>query len=425
MDSNEIMAALSKEISVLNQNIDKQVSEGAIVKGDVAKLAERLEAFAKIAQAAVVSKEMDASNPANFWKTEKDANGFAEFLADGPLASYAHKYAGTPIFKGRVAKTIDANSVGTDADGGYLAPTEFSSYLLDRGLSYGQSLSRFPRQQVIGKSFDIATDDTDLTALWAVNGAGATSEDHTKLVQKMVFNHVALTPKTMYALRALSNKLFIQSRFAVANMVGNSLAKSINKLMAYSVWKADGTDDVINGAVTGIAHKSGIGEVNLTTASQLYTTNATGSPGNSDATVKGMDAIVKMMNLATTRAYQPDSAFYCHRITLNSLYTLKDTVGQPIIRDAFVAGFGNVPVIRGYPVVVDEIFDHQDVSSSNGDCLLVFGSATQGGVIGYNQDVRISLSEHVRFLQNQMLWKAEIEADFQVTDVGAWARIVV
>lgn len=423
MNPIEAMAALQKEIADLNTRIDKS---DTVQKADIAKLIERLDAYGKMTEpGSELDKVLPTSNPMSFWQTKRAGLGFADFLADGPLKKYHDENRHQPIFKDRLNKISDAMSVATVADGGYLAPTQYSSYILDRGLSYGQTLSRFPRVPVVGKDFDIACNDTDLAALWAVSGGGSTSEDHTKTAQKMVFGHVTLTPKTMYAVRFATNKLLRQSRFAIANLVGNDLAKAIAKRTAHAVWLADGTDDATNGNVDGIKTKSGIGEVNLTTASQLYTVNATGSPADSDATVKGMDAIVKCMNKATSRAYQEDTAFYCHRVTLNDMYSLKDTTGQPIVRDVFVNGFGMTPTIRGYPVITDEIFDYADGGSSAGDMLLVFGSAQQGGAIGYNEEVAISFSEHVRWLNNQSGWKAEIEIDFQVTDVGAWSRILV
>ena len=420
MDIAEQINLISKEIKDLDAKISKA---DEVSKADVKKLIDRLADYDKVVETAEESEIYKGT--ASFWKSKKTAMEFCDFLADGPLAFKKDAFSGSPLHKDRLNKISDAGSVGTSADGGYLAPSLFSSYILDRGLSYGQTLSLFPRQQVAGKDLDIATNDTDLSAKFAVAGGGTTSEDHTKTADKMTFGHVTLTPKTVYAVRFASNKLLRQSRFAIANIVGNDLAKSINKLMAYCVWKADGTNDATNGDIDGIKTKSGIGEVNLTTASQLYTTSATGSPADSDATVKGMDAIVKMMNLATSRAYQPDSGFFMHRITLNNLYSIKDTTGNPIIRDVFVQGYGLRPTIRGYPVFIEEIFDHADQTGSVGDMLVAFGSPSQGGVIGYTDQLAISFSDHVRWLNNQSGWKAEMELDFQVTDVGAWSRIMV
>jgi HK97 family phage major capsid protein len=331
METNEILQTLSKEINELGERIANSESETA-TKSDLAKIAERLEAYEK------VSLGGKATQRSKFWDSDAQASEFVDFLADGPLDGHINKATKSKLSASSISKADYAN-VGTDAEGGHLVPDLFSNTLQDRFNTYGMARQYHNVLPIDGGKLELPFNDGGSTALFKGEGVNA---DFTK----EEFSTVTLDPKIIIALSHASLSLLNQSRFSIADITGRALVTANGYREDFAVFRGTGASNTTSGGITGYDSDSNIAEVVLGALGDLFKVNATGTPD--DANPKGVDALVAAMNAVETYAMDGDTAWYMNRRTLNSLHTLKDTTGQPVIR----MGFNEAPfgALFGYPI---------------------------------------------------------------------------
>jgi len=409
METPEILNNLSKEISELNDRIEQSETETA-TKSEVKKLAERLEAYEKIATSG------KAPLKTKFWDSNEQADEFVSFITDAVLDGHISKGKQSQLRKDSLAKADYAN-VGTDAEGGHLVPELFSNTLQDRFNTYGQSRQYHDVYTIDGGSLELPFNDGGTTAQFKAEGVSAA-------VSKEAYDTVTLDPKVIKALSQASQSILNQSRFSIADIIGRGLVRAHGYREDYVIWRGTGASDADNGGITGYENDGNISEVTLGALGDLFKVNASGTPD--DANPKGVDALIACMNLVETYAFDGDTAWYCNRRTLNSLHSLKDTTGQPVIR----MGFNESPfgTLFGYPIRPLEIIGPNSEASLNEgsevDALMYFGNLRRAGAIGVTGQISLAYDPFYNFDAAISAWRLHSEFDFKVTDPSAIARIV-
>jgi HK97 family phage major capsid protein len=408
METTEILQTLSKEITELGDRIANSESETA-TKSDLTKIAERLEAFEKVSQGG------KAKQRTKFWDTDAQASEFVDYLIDGPLDGHINKAQKSRLQGSSLTKADYAN-ITTDGEGGHLVPELFSNTLQERFNSYGAARQLHDVYQIDGGSLELAFNDGGTTALFKSEGTNA---DYTK----EAFDTVVLNPKIIIALTAASQSLLNQSRFSIADIVGRALVRANGYREDFAVFRGTGASNDTSGGITGYENAS-IGEVELGAVGDLFKVNASGTPD--DANPKGVDALIQAMNTVDSYAIDGDTAWYMNRRTLNSLHSVKDTTGQPVIRMGFnESPFGS---LFGYPIRPIEILGPNSEAAidqaSEVDTLVLFGSLRRAGAIGVSGSVSIAFDDHYDFRAGLSAWRLFSEFDFKVTDPNAVARIV-
>ncbi len=409
METNEILNNLTKEINDLGERIATSESETA-TKGEVNRLAERLEAYEKI------NLSGKAKQRTKFWDSDAQASEFVDFLVDGPLDGQISKSQRAKLTKDSISKADYAN-ITTDSEGGHLVPDLFSNTLQERFDTYGNARQYHDTYQIDGGSLELALNDGGTTAKFK---GEAVNSDYTK----EVFDTVTLNPKVIIALTSVSQSLLNQTRFSIADIVGRALVRANGYREDFAVFRGTGASNDTSGSITGYENDANINEVELGALGDLFKVNASGTPD--DANPKGVDALIACMNLVQTYAITDDSAWYMNRRTLNSLHSVKDTTGQPVIRMGFnESPFGS---LFGFPIRPLEILGPNSEAAldqaSEVDTLVLFGSLRRAGAIGVSGSVSLAFDPNYDFRAGLSAWRLFSEFDFKVTDPNAVARIV-
>lgn len=217
-------------------------------------------------------------------------------------------------------EALNTLSVGTDTEGGYLAPDEFQTTLITaladenfmRGLAHVIQTSS-------GDS-KIPVVSTHGAASWvAENGAVSDSDE--------VFSQVSLSAHKLATFLKVSEELINDSVFNIEGYLAAEFARRIGAAEEEAFMKGDG-----NNKPTGIFHTTGGAGVGVTAAKQAEIT---------------ADEIIDLF-YSLRAPYRKSAVWIMNDSTVKMIRKLKDTTGQYLWQPALTAG--NPDTILGRPV---------------------------------------------------------------------------
>ena len=276
----------------------------------------------------------------------------------GPVADEETKAFGNFLRRGveRIApEEVKALTVGTDANGGFLAPKEFGSELI-------KLLNEFSPLRQYAKVIQISA--PSITYPRRVTGTAATwvAEIASRTASGMTFEQVTMTPHELATFTDVSNALLEDNIYDLEGELLSDFAESFARTEGLAFVKGTGA-----GQPFGIMAESGIAE--------LKTGVAANFPASNPA-----DVLVAMYHkIATT--YAQSGVWMMNRNTLAIVRQWKDGNGRYLVLDPITAGAPST--LLGRPVV--EMVDMDDIGADKNPILF-------GDMSGYRIIDRVGLT---------------------------------
>ena len=229
-----------------------------------------------------------------------------------------------------------ALSEATDSAGGYLVPTEYRAELIKRVPELSELFPHVRHVPVAGDSGEYPKLSTDVSITWG------RSENADLTETDPVFTQLTWTVRNMSAITYMSRELMSDAN--------PNIVQTITGLFSEAV--AAERDKVI-----------AIGNASNSQPEGIYSAS-----GLSSVAVSGSLTYAKLVELkyALARKYQRGARWVMNSTNLQRITALTDDNGQPIVRDALVAG--ETPRILGKPFSIQD-----DLPSTH----LLFGDLTQ------------------------------------------------
>ena len=255
-------------------------------------------------------------------------------------------------------KTLAPQTVGTAADGGYLAPTITAPEILRLIEEYGQARQYMRQYPMYGK---IVTVPHKLT------GATATRvNENTEITDtKVTLDTVTLTASKVAAILAMSTELEEDSIVDIGQYVNEQLAEAF----AYE-------EDTQFFAGTGSPHTG------LFNASSTYGVNTVSVANVADVTYNNLIDMVRGIKTW----YLRNAAWYMHRTVYGVLEKIKDGMDRPLFMNA---GDPLKSTLFGYPVRLIEAAPNSDVTTASMPFILL-GNITKS-LIGIKRELRVQI----------------------------------
>lgn len=223
----------------------------------------------------------------------------------------------------------NAQSTGTNTEGGYTVPTGFYDQLIDAQKAYGGMLDpgvSFVFDTASGNSLPIPTDND-------TSNAGAILTENTQVSgQDVTFGAVTLGAYTYTSkLVLVSNQLLQDSAFNLDTFLSNKLGVRIARAINNHFTVGDGSSKP-TGAVTAA------------------TLGATGASGETSSLV--FDDLIELEH-SVDPAYRKGARFMFADGTLKAIKKLKDSYGRYLWQPGLTVA-GEPPTINAYPYTVNQ-----------------------------------------------------------------------
>ncbi|WP_320202374.1 phage major capsid protein [Agrobacterium rosae] len=236
---------------------------------------------------------------------------------------------------------VKALTVGTDANGGYLAPEEFGNELIKLLREYSPIRQYARVVNVSAPEIKYPRRVTGTAATWV-------SEIGDRTETSMTFEQITLTPFELATFTDVSNQLLADNAYGLEGELLADYAESFGITEGLAFVKGTGV-----GQPKGIMTATGIKEVKTGVAAAFPATNPA-------------DVIIGMYHeLATTHA--ANGVWVMNRKTLGTIRQWKDGTGRYLVLDPISAG--GASTLLGRPIV--EIPDMDDIGA--GKYPILFG----------------------------------------------------
>lgn len=217
-------------------------------------------------------------------------------------------------------EALNTLSVGTDTEGGYLAPDEFQATLITALAD--ENIMRGLAHVIQTSSGDskIPVVSTHGAASWLVENGAVTDSDE-------VFSQVSLSAHKLATFLKVSEELINDSVFNIEAYLAAEFGRRIGAAEEEAFMKGDG-----NNKPTGIFHTTAGAQVGVTAAKQAEIT---------------ADEIIDLF-YSLRSPYRKSAVWVMNDSTVKAIRKLKDSTGQYLWQPALTAG--NPDTILGRPV---------------------------------------------------------------------------
>lgn len=348
MDIEDLMAAMKAILDVEGRSLtDDEVKQYENYEVELAN--KRTEAVRKRQHAYESPAPSDLQNvvhiaPAKADNTEDRA--FENYLRTGQANS-------------DLTRATNAQSAGTDSQGGFTVPEGFRQKLIEARKAFGgiaDTVESFPTDTGNPVEYPSIDDTANSGTITAENAAITGGAD-------LVFGTVTLgafkytSAGTGNAPLKVSVELLQDSAFDVAGLVASKLGTRIARKQA---------TDWVTGAGTTLPF--GIAHAGLTADTTLAAGNAL--------------TYQKLLDLETTLdpSWEQNAVWAMNKATWNAVRAITDTQGRPIVLEQAESGIGSAPgrMLLGYPVIIDQAFPNHTTLSAK---FAVLGDLREGYVI--------------------------------------------
>ena len=279
-------------------------------------------------------------------------------------------------------------SVGVDADGGYLVPTEFENFIV-KGLEEANVVRSIAKVISTNVERKVPIAATGSTAKWV-------AENATIPVSDVTFGQKTLDAFKLTNQLKVSTELLHDSMFNLEQYIGEEFARALGVAEEEAFCVGTG-----NGQPTGIFHATQGANVGVTAAGQ---------------TAIAFDDVVNLIH-ALKSPYRRNAVFLMHDTTVAAMRKLKDNNGQYLWQPSLQAGqpdrlFGYplytspyAPIIaRGALSVAFGDFSNYWIADRQGRTLqrlneLYAGNGQVGFLITQRLDAKVILAEGIQLLK--------------------------
>lgn len=297
---------------------------------------------------------------------------------------------------------LKANNEGTTTAGGFLTPDIVTPDLIMLRNEYGV-VRRDARKIPMSSDVQVVPIlSADATTQWGTENNANTPQDFT-------FANAGLTAKKLNVYNVFSTELRDDSLVDYASWAAKSMMYAIAKEEDRVFFKGNSTN-ATDGNIDGIfqsvykvdATKANIASLVLAPAGSIAT------PGN--LTIASYRSMVsKLPQYATNAKWYVSKGFFYTRMA-----NLGDALSGNGIGD-YANYWGPNPMFLGYPVVFVENLDTNLTANTPVLCL---ADLSVGCVLGDRMGIEVSVSDHVRFLEDSVVIRAKQRVAFNAFDKG-------
>lgn len=298
---------------------------------------------------------------------------------------------------GRDSATLKSLSEGTDSEGGYLVPDEFTAEILRLAEDFGVFRANARVLPMSKKLRDIPVLTTGVSATIVGESTQITESD-------AVFGNAQLVAKKLGAITAMSNELIADASVPIVQYLAEIFAEAIAGLEDTQGFQGSGSGSNFTGALIA----SGVNTVTMGSTKTAFT----------DVTY---DNLVDVMTSVKSGALQ-NAKWYMHRTVWANILKLEDTAGQKIAVQSVLNG--NQGLLLGYPVrLVEKMPANADTAVSTS--FILFGDLRRACLLGDRQEITLGVSQDATIGSNNLFEKnmsgiRVLERVGIVTAVGAY-----
>lgn len=202
---------------------------------------------------------------------------------------------------------------------------------------------------------------------------------------------VNLLIQTIAAYVLASREQLADATVDMSSQIMRSIARSIAKKLDFIAFTADGGADQTDGGYYGIFETDAVHSGGDSTAAAATTVSAL-----------TLDDFVACVTDVTEEVLNRMPRWWMHPQILAKVCLVRDDNGRPIFQNALEAPTIGIGSILGAPVVKVNIAPSTDAASAK---VAVYGDP-EGYVVGIRQDAELASSEHVKFAENLVAFRA-------------------
>jgi HK97 family phage major capsid protein len=321
----------------------------------------------------------------------------ARFCADEEKRNYLNALARKLAFP-RMALPEHLEKALTGVDSGLgqaLIPTEYIPELYDILERYGSYNTLRVDRGLSARTNSYPIMSARPTAVWIGAGSGA-AEGTAITPGDFSGTSVSLAIQTAAAYLLASREQLADSTVDMSSTILREMGESIAYLLDFMAFSANAGADQVDAGYYGI----------FETATVHTGCIAEAAAGNVSVATLDLDDFVKCLTTVSSRVLASSPRWWMHPQILAKVALIRDENGRPIFQNALEAPSSTVGSILGAPVVSVPAAPSTDDASSK---IAVYGDP-QAYVVGIRQDIELATSEHIKFAENQIAFRALIRA---------------
>jgi len=369
-----------EKIADLSQNIAKQISESlSKIREKDAEKKKAITPEIKAGDPEIKLFETRKGKEIKLRKSEVEILGkwFQAFLRKDTASMFSFHQKLEPLVE------------GTNADGGYLVPTQLHNVIID--LLEDEAVIK-PRATVIDMT-GMKTNQLNIDGIATKPIVSWTGENTDKSTSSMTFNQISLTPYTLAAIVPLSTQLRDDTPFNVVQIVSKALSEAVAKAEDKAFVTGNGT-----------GQPTGIDNYTLTTI----------SAGNALTFDHLNSAFWKL-----PQAYRKNAVWIMNGRTISDISNIKDSNNRPLLLEAGILTEPGIPALKGRPVL-----EQNDLASSK-----IFFGDLKAYWIGQKMPLRIDIADQATIAgvnlweRNLIAVRVEERIDGELTTSRAFVEI--
>jgi len=293
----------------------------------------------------------------------------------------------------RAKEIVAAQSIGVNADGGYLVPDPLSDALINLMEERGVARQACQRVVMSADTWAVPKVTAHATVYYPAEAAAITDSD-------LAFNQISLTAKKLAALVKMSTEVTEDSIVDIMNVVVESIAYSI---------ALEEDKNLFNGVSGGV--------------------NTAGIAG--DASVDDTNVATSIANLALTDLTACASGIGNPIIGASNEWYMSPVVFHSQVRDLLNAAGGNAiqdleggqrPLLLGYPV---NLVSCLPAAPASGELVAVFGDLRLGAYFGDRRALNFKVLNELYAENDQLGVVATERIDIKVANPEVLAKITI
>jgi HK97 family phage major capsid protein len=292
---------------------------------------------------------------------------------------------------------LRAQSVGSDAAGGYTVPDGFRQKLVERRKAFGgirqvaEVITTETGNNLPWPTVDDTANSGEITAENAAFSNGADFVFDTKSLGAYKYTSAGASNLPL----RVSVELLQDSAFDVSGFVARKLGERIARKQARDFAIGDGSGEPLGLTTTTSDLKTNVGSITYAKLNQLR---------------HDLDP-----------AYRDSAVWVTNDSTLETIEGLLDGSNRPILLPNAESGIGGSPnrgTLLGHAVIID-----QGVVTASGNNYIVFGDIREGYVIRDVKDVTVVVNPYTRAANGEVEYTAWARADATIQNRNAFVTM--
>ncbi len=370
MEIKELIERFDKAVDTFGKLSDQQLKHGDAIEDLMSKV---VSLTSKISVWSDREKTEELTGKDAIWGTKENAMDFIKYVKA--------MFSGDEGHLREVDAKCKAMNEGTDADGGYLVPAQFSATLIRLIDVFGQVRPYATVVPMQSNKMDIPNLITGITPYWVGETVAITES-------QPVFGLLEMTAKKLAALVPASSELIEDSTIAIATLIATLVAEAFAQEEDRVALVGDtGAGDPFN----GILNWPGVVVYTMATGSTLFT----------DLTADDLLA----MQGELTKAARQGAGYWMEPTVEHVIMKLKSTTGEYIYgnpresRPGTAWGYG-IETSEVLPSIADAAADSTIFNSP----FALFGNLKHF-LIGNRRELTVAQSPHVYFKEDMIAWR--------------------